>query len=671
MMSFSRGALLFFLFGAALLKAQTAPGVSASIPSRVVPTSGAPVAIDLRNHFEFQGVTARTPIVQFDTVLGRFNVRLRNGETEAPLHVANFLNYVRTGAYTNTFFHRTAKFGAPSERAITQGGGFRLPYSSLVAQGAALALEGTLIHRRGSLAAARLGTPRASATNQFFFNTTNNTSIFFPGNLDVTTSYSVFGEVFGAGLAVLDAIAAVPVYDARDGSTNTTAFNEIPLRNKTTNLLTEQNLIVIRSITEVPLYPAASEASVLTFDAQSSNPAVARVSITGSTLTLTPGAVDGAATVTVNTTDTNGGIATTTFTVSTSSELAIVRHPQNQTVSAGDVAVLQVVAFGVGPSYQWQRDERDVPGATDSILILKSVTPANAGLYTVKVSNTTGSVTSLGAQLAVVDDSAKGRLSNLSVRAPTGPGEQILIAGFVVSGTGSSELAIRGIGPTLSLFGVTGFLQDPKLELYATNSPSNSELLGTNDDWTVSDGSSAGGFRLPPASKDAVLSAGLSAKSYTAHVRGVDDAVGETLIELYEMSPASSSAELINLSARTRVAAGRVFINGFTIAGGTNRTVLIRAIGPGLAALGVTNALTDPTIAVYNSGGTKIDENDNWAGRTALVDAMASVGAFPIADLESKDAIAIATLPPGGYTAHVTGPAGTGGVVLFEVYLVR
>src|SRR5207302_7369459 len=70
------------------------------------------------------------------------------------------------------------------------------------------------------------------------------------------------------------------------------------------------------------------------------------------------------------------------------------------------------------------------------------------------------------------------------------------------------------------------------------------------------------------------------------------------------------------------------------------------------------------------SGTTKLLENDNWAGTSALSRAFTGVGAFPL-DAMSKDAALLVTLPPGNYTAQVSGVGGTSGVALVEVYAVQ
>ena len=110
---------------------------------------------------------------------------------------------------------------------------------------------------------------------------------------------------------------------------------------------------------------------------------------------------------------------------------------------------------------------------------------------------------------------------------------------------------------------------------------------------------------------------------------------------------------------------------GFVIGGATARTVLIRAIGPGLANVGVTSGfLADPVLELFNGASVKIADNDNWEGQNHLSIAGAAVGAFAVTNSGSLDAMMLTTLAPGNYTARVTGAGGTGGNVIVEVYEV-
>ncbi len=125
-----------------------------------------------------------------------------------------------------------------------------------------------------------------------------------------------------------------------------------------------------------------------------------------------------------------------------------------------------------------------------------------------------------------------------------------------------------------------------------------------------------------------------------------------------------STSELVNIAMRLPLAANSTAIAGFVISGNQTQTVLLRAVGPGLAGFGVTGAMADPVLELY-SGANKIGENDDWSGAQAGQLA-AQVGAFALT-AGSRDAVLLATLPAGAYTLQVRGKTG-GGEVLVEVY---
>jgi formylglycine-generating enzyme required for sulfatase activity len=124
------------------------------------------------------------------------------------------------------------------------------------------------------------------------------------------------------------------------------------------------------------------------------------------------------------------------------------------------------------------------------------------------------------------------KLVNLSTRFQVGTGDNILIAGFVLSGTGTKQLLIRAVGPTLASYGVTGTLADPQLALYH-----GSTVIANNDNWSSTltpTFDALGAFHLLDGSKDAALVVTLLAgKGYTAQVSGVGGTTGEALIEVY------------------------------------------------------------------------------------------------------------------------------------------
>jgi hypothetical protein len=166
------------------------------------------------------------------------------------------------------------------------------------------------------------------------------------------------------------------------------------------------------------------------------------------------------------------------------------------------------------------------------------------------------------------------------------------------------------------------------------------------------------------------------AGSYTAQISGPDPSSGTVLAEIYDATPAAAftaaTPRLTNISARTQVGTGGdVLIAGFVIGGTSSKQVMIRAIGPTLGVFGVTGVLADPRLELYQGGtAAPISANDDWgkaSNAAQIAAAGGSVGAFALA-LESKDAVLLVTLPPGSYTAQVSGPGTTRGTALVEVY---
>jgi probable HAF family extracellular repeat protein len=268
------------------------------------------------------------------------------------------------------------------------------------------------------------------------------------------------------------------------------------------------------------------------------------------------------------------------------------------------------------------------------------------------------------------------RLVNLSARANVGTGGNVLIAGFVINGSGSKSVLLRGVGPTLSLtpFNVSGALAMPQLTL--VNSATTS-TVATDTVWgggaTLSNAFAAvAAFPLATTSADSAILQVLPVGSYTSTVAGVNSTTGVALAEIYDEDVQPAAANLVNISARANVGTGaNVLIAGFVVEGGQNATVLLRGIGPtlGMAPFNVPGALSQPQIILYNSTGAELGGSQGWGGSAALSAAFAKVGAFAL-PTGSADAATIATLPPGSYTVQLSGQNGTTGVGLVEVYLI-
>jgi hypothetical protein len=342
-----------------------------------------------------------------------------------------------------------------------------------------------------------------------------------------------------------------------------------------------------------------------------------------------------------------------------------VSQPASVSVDPGATATFAVAATGSVPlSYQWRRNGVALSGATGTSLTLTNVQSADAGSYSVTVTNNLGSVSSNPAVLSV----RLARLTNVSVRSVAGTGAETLIVGFNISGAGTKPMLLRGVGPTLAAFGVPGIVSDPQLRLF--------DAIGTqinqNDDWggdaaLAAAGTSVGAFALPAASRDAALFLPLAAGSYSVQLSAAG-ATGVALVEGYDTEPGGGRARLTNVSVRSSVGTGaNVLIVGFATSGSAAKTLLIRGVGPTLASFGVGDVLADPQLQLFNQAGAVINQNDNWGGGSNLSSAFSTVAAFPL-PANSRDAVLLVTLPPGSYTAQVSGAGNTTGVALVEVY---
>ena len=124
---------------------------------------------------------------------------------------------------------------------------------------------------------------------------------------------------------------------------------------------------------------------------------------------------------------------------------------------------------------------------------------------------------------------------------------------------------------------------------------------------------------------------------------------------------------LINVSARAQVGTGSgVLIVGFVVGGTTSKTVLVRASGP-LSQFGLTGVLPDPDLVLNGPDGV-IASNEGGGGNAQVASTAASVGAFSWPNASSHDSALLLTLPPGAYTAVVSGASADTGVALVEVY---
>jgi subtilase family serine protease len=316
------------------------------------------------------------------------------------------------------------------------------------------------------------------------------------------------------------------------------------------------------------------------------------------------------------------------------------------------------------------------------------------------------------------DDPAGSSFANIATRGKVLTGANILIGGITVAGTSQKTFVFRGLGPSLTAYGVPGALANPVIRVY-----SGATVVATNDDWgslSPADRTVLSAEGLTPTHpRDSALVLTLNPGPYTLHLSGLNNGTGVGLVEVYETSlwgagsppdeggvieederllelqgyrrgsgvvpvtlwePAAKVAAqeeepslatsatdgLSNIATRGKVLTGAdVMIAGFTIVGGDPMTVVIRGIGPSLAAYGVPGALANPMLQVY-SGSTVIATNDNWGTLGSSDKAVLTMeGLTPTHSLE---AAVVLTLAPGPYTAVLSGVNKGTGVGLVEVY---
>jgi len=247
------------------------------------------------------------------------------------------------------------------------------------------------------------------------------------------------------------------------------------------------------------------------------------------------------------------------------------------------------------------------------------------------------------------------KLANISTRAVVGTVANVLIGGFIVTGTQSKQVIVRGIGPSLPL---PGKILDPVLELHDATGA----LIGSNDNWGESAESAAianSGVAPVDPNESAILMS-LAPGSYTAILSGANLTTGMAVVEVYDLDGAADS-KLANISTRASVQTGDgVLIGGFIVVGQSAMDLIVRAIGPSLPVLG---AMADPTLELRDASGSLLASNDDW--RSTQEAAILETGLAPTRDAESA---IVATFPPGSYTAIVRGANGTTGVAVVEVY---
>lgn len=253
-------------------------------------------------------------------------------------------------------------------------------------------------------------------------------------------------------------------------------------------------------------------------------------------------------------------------------------------------------------------------------------------------------------------------LSSISTRGVVGTNDNVMIAGFKIGGAPGStkRVLIRGIGPSLTQFGVTDVVQDPILELHPA-----SGVVVTNDNWATA----ANANEIPPSlvpgdARESAILATLPSGGHTAILRGAGGTVGNGLVQVYDLTT-NTAIPITSLSTRGSVGTDdKVMIAGLIIDGspGTTKKVLLRGIGPSLTQYGVPDVLANPLLTLHKADGSTIANDDwaQWPNQAEIPDDLKPQ--FP------SESVIVVTLPPGPSTVVLSGAGQSTGNALVEIY---
>jgi hypothetical protein len=252
-------------------------------------------------------------------------------------------------------------------------------------------------------------------------------------------------------------------------------------------------------------------------------------------------------------------------------------------------------------------------------------------------------------------------LINVSTRVFVQDGDSVEIGGFILDGADAKKVVLRGLGPSLGQVGIPDPLFDPRLKLF----DSAGNLLAVNEGWISQYDELVAAGLAPAHERDSAMVTTLMPGAYTVMLESSSQSPGTGLLELYDLAPLNSETK--NLSTRGRVGTGNhSMIAGFTVGEDRPSKVIVRAIGPSLGAVGVSDPLLDPALELHGADGSLIFSNDNWRSHDE-----ASIVASGLPPSDDREAAIIATLDPGSYTAILQGAGGTVGNALVEVYRLR
>jgi hypothetical protein len=337
----------------------------------------------------------------------------------------------------------------------------------------------------------------------------------------------------------------------------------------------------------------------------------------GATLTLDNVQTSDAGAYRVRVSNSAGTVDSDSATLTVQTPPVIVTQPAGVALNTGNTLSLTVAASGSpSPMFQWRKNDAAIAGATNASFSLANAQPADAGSYSVVVTNVAGSVISAAALVTV--------LAPPSIAAQ--PQAQSVTAGADVS------FSVTANGASAATF-----------------------------QWRKN------GIDLPGATASALTLNNVQPEDAAEYSVALRNAAGSAVSTVAVLEVKFS--RLINLSTRGYVAPGAALTPGFVLRGRGAKPLLIRGVGPTLQFFGIGNTLAQPQLAVIPSGAANpLLTSASWDASADLSRTFSAVGAFPLAS-SAADAAVQGVLPPDAYSVRVTSVApNEGGVALAEIY---
>lgn len=387
---------------------------------------------------------------------------------------------------------------------------------------------------------------------------------------------------------------------------------------------------------------------------------------------------------------------------------SISTQPLSQTVVLGKSVSFSVAVTGTAPfTYQWYKNSVAISGANSSSYSLASVAAESAGSYTVKVSNSAGSVTSSAATLKVVTaPTITTQPVSVTANKGTSAGFSVVVSGVApfsfqwykngsaISGATQSSYFMTSVDSlnagtySVQVSNAGGSVSSSFATLTVVLPPT---ILGQPLSLTMNAGKPAS-FSVTASSsvamtyqwcKNGVAIAGATASTFTLSATTLSDAGSYSVVVSNAAGSVSSSSASLTMNAtptyhRMSVVSVRTVVDmvntatvlGFVSEGEGTRRFLVRGVGPGLAAYGVSNFLSKPQVEVHSNvdGSTVLlASNHGWSDDAQVAPAIIEAGAFPLAD-GSNDAAVVVEVSAGSHTVTLTGVSGSIGTALVEIY---